>query len=249
MATISTTNALVLLDQIAAGRVAVDTMLGTGVEAGTLSLAAANIEAAVLALDSRDQELALLQAAANLADGTTTAVMFDTNSTLKAFFTALQSHVGGNIGTFLSDDDKQMHWAAALAYYNSFNTRIAAAAVFSPIVELGTWLSSGSGTGSFSDGSAMDTTLYAPAQLEAYIPAGVTIGNATLGLLVSCKTAAGATEIKTIAIPNGSVAGATVDIGTSINLYWDITTVTATLGAVSDQVKFRNKQPRTVNVT
>jgi len=249
MAIIAVADFLTIADEWAAGRVQADTKIGDGTTSNSLSKAAVNIRDDVLGLDDEDQELDLLQPSVNLRTALTTTELIDKLNEVRTWLTDLRAHVGGNISTFLTGESEEVHWAFALTYYNAFTERLSAAAVFSPIVDMGDWLSSGAGAGTFTDGSAIDTVLYATAQLEAYIPTGVTIGAGSLVLTVTCVKADNTTEDKDVTITDGAGAGTTFDIGSASDVYKDISAVSAAGGVASDAVEFRNKQPRTVAVS
>ena len=123
--------------------------------------------------------------------------------------------------------------------FRATGSRLSTANVYDDVVEMGTFAVTGSGTGEFTDGSALSA--YAGGnELEAYVPAGKEA--TTVALNVTCQLPSGSTEVKQITV-NGE-AGTTVDIGDG-DIYTDITTVTiASGGSNGEQIKFRSKLDR-----
>lgn len=82
--------------------------------------------------------------------------------------------------------------------------------VFPPQDTLGTFAVTGSGAGTFTDGSAIDTDLHGGADIEA-VAVGV-IGAANIDVTAVCVKEDGTTGNYTGQIPSGSLDGAAVDL-------------------------------------
>lgn len=123
--------------------------------------------------------------------------------------------------------------------FRATGSRLSAANVYDDVVEMGTFAVTGSGTGTFTDGSAL-SAYTGGNELEAYVPADKTATNVALN--VTCKLPSGNTEVKQITVDGAE--GTTVDIGDG-DIYTDITAVAiASGGSNGEQVKFRSKLDR-----
>lgn len=222
-------------------------LFGTGAESGTISGYFGTRKAALLGCNDGDA-LELMIQAYNQATEETKA---ETTSTRwrqgpQVAFGGLVKGLRAKTGTinnYLAANGLQVHpYAAKVVASNGAGT-IDAGNIFALVTELGT-MDRGVSAWTFTDGASIDMTACAPAQFEAYVPPGYTIGAASCVLTVTCKLIGGTTQDKVVTVPNGSIAGTAVDIGTGVNLYWDVTLCTATGGTSGDRVQLRSKQLR-----
>ena len=124
---------------------------------------------------------------------------------------------------------------------------LAPALVFPPVTSLGTFVASGAGAGTFTDGSAIDLALYGAADLEAVVTAK---GGASVSLVatVTGKDANGSTI-------TGTATFVAAAIGDKVNVvpteagaqFYDITNITITGGAASDAIRIQTKYDRALS--
>jgi len=125
---------------------------------------------------------------------------------------------------------------------------VKAALVFPPVTAMGSFVASGAGAGTFTDGSAIDGNLYGPADCELEVTAkgGADV---TLTATVTGTDENGATV-------TGSGAFSAADVGDKVDVtpdqsgkkFQDITNITITGGAASDAFKIQSKVDRAVSL-
>lgn len=183
--------------------------------------------------------------------------------TFRDAINALENHVRAqgytSLDGFLTDESLHVSSEFADIYYYVKNTRLSANNVFPPVVEMGRFQVIAAASGLFTDGSALGTgsgsydgSHYAAAEIEAYIPSGVTIGSVDLHITLNCVEPDGDPAIN-IVIPALSTYGDTVSIGSGV--YLDITSASfttpdspTTVGSTGDDVKFRSKVERVIGL-
>ena len=131
---------------------------------------------AVTALDEPDEAdvtVDLLPAAIALVNAI--ELESQVSSLFAGFNGAVTSHLGGDVNTLLAAQGLRVHhlWKRAGL------TTLLAANVFPPVTALGSFAASGAAAGTYTDGSAVDTTKYGGAQIEGEVTDGG-IGNASI---------------------------------------------------------------------
>lgn len=254
MSTLSTAKFQTSIDTLAQIYEVLNAVLGTGTEVGSASKGAANILADVLDTESYTPVSYLSEAAYKISENLKTAStssgrIMAVKSLVEDYVRALRSleiaDGETSLDTALTTRALKAHYNFNTLHYQVFGSYLTAANVFSPNVVTGRVDRAG-GNWTYTDGSALDTTLYAPAQLELYVPTGYTIGGVDCVVTVTCTTAAGGSESKVATMPAGSVAGAVVAIGTSGNVYVQTSNATVTGGTDGDRVGIRTKLLRDI---
>ncbi len=117
--------------------------------------------------------------------------------------------------------------------------------VFSPTVDpIASYVIGGA---PYTHGTAMDVSKYAPQQLTLYTVGAVGIADATYH--VTCKKADGTTQVKDVAVPNGTGGGVEFPIGAGSDKYYDVTLITVTGGTAADHVAVRANTERVIDAT
>lgn len=254
MSTLSTGKFQTSIDTLAQIYDVLNAVLGTGSGAGTASKGAANILADVLDTEAYVPVNYLADAAYAISENLKTASaasgrIMAVKSLVEDYVRALRllelADGETSLDTALTTRALKAHYSFNVLHYQVFGAYLTPANVFSPNVITGR-VDKAAGNWAYTDGSALDVTLYAPAQLELYVPATYTIGAADCVVTVSCTTAAGGTESKVATMPLGSAAGTVVDIGTSGNVYVQTSAATVTGGTNGDRVGIRTKLLRDI---
>lgn len=194
-----------------------------------------NAITALAAPDEADITVDLLPAAYNLV--TAAARESDVAALFAGFNSAIVSHLGSDLNTWLTADGSRVsHW-----WRRGGNTSILAVNVFPPVTTLGSFAVTGSGAGTYTDSDEVDTTRYGGAQIQLEVT-GNPIGAASIDVTVTVLTAAGATVTKTGTITNGSLVGATVDLGSAADRIVDVTTITISGGTNGDAFKVQTME-------
>ena len=154
---------------------------------------------------------------------------------------AIISHLGQDLNTWLG--------AGALRVHHLFrrggNTAIQPANVFPPATILGSMAVTGSGAGTFTDGQAVNTSLYGGAQIELEVT-GNPIGAADIVATVACVLAGGTTENRSGTIPNGSSVGFKLALGSAADRIVNITGITFTGGTNGDAFRAQTIEDRSL---
>jgi hypothetical protein len=254
MSTLSTAKFQTSIDTLAQIYEVLDAVLGTGAGAGTASKGAANILADVLDTESYAPVSYLSEAAYKVSENLKSAS--SVNGRIMAIKSLVEDYVRAlrtleiadgetSLDTALTTRALKAHYSFNVLHYQVFGAYLTPANVFSPNVVTGR-VDRAASVWAYTDGSVLDVALYAPAQLELYVPAGYTIGGVDCVVTVSCITAAGATESKVATMPSGSVAGTAVAIGTSGDVYVQTSNATVTGGTDGDRVGIRTKLLRDI---
>jgi len=213
-----------------------------GVEAtpDTAAYHCAAVRNAITALaqpDEADITVDLLPAAVNLV--TAAERESDVSGMFAGFNSAVTSHLGQDLNTWLSSGGLRVHHL----FRRGGNTTILPANVFPPVTVLGSMAVTGAGAGTFTDGQAVDTARYGGAQMELEVT-GNAIGAADIVATVSSVFANGTTDTRTATIPNGSIVGAKVALGTSADRIVNITGLSFTGGTNGDTFRVQTIEDR-----
>lgn len=169
---------------------------------------------------------------------------------------ALETHVTGesydDLDAYLTDKDIDVSWHFDDAYNATKGNHLNAINVFGDVVpNLGEWEATGSGTGTFTDGSIVGTgtgktssTNRCETLLEAYCVTA--IGGTNLILDITLTDDDGTAASEAVTVPSGSALGTTVDIGGTSRYYVDVTNIRAAGGTSGDKIRIRSKIKRTV---
>ncbi len=157
------------------------------------------------------------------------------------FNSAVLSHLAQDLNTWLTTEALRVHHY----WRRGGNTSIQAANVFPPVTNLGSFAVTGSGAGTFTDGQAVDTSVYGGAQIELEVT-GNPIGAANVDVTVACVLANGTTANKVGTIPSGSIVGAKVALGAGADRVVNITGITIALGTNGDAFRVQTKEDRTI---
>lgn len=239
MATISTANLTALADSIAKSLVDAEAALITLPTSNAPTIAtitagqngASNsLRARIAALNDVDQEADLAPAGKVAAANMASAIVLSASTfyqQYRSLLSALDSHVGG-LNAFLAANSLQVHPEFAAAF-NAFATNATALGfkaataidpthIFVPAVQtLGSIAVTGAAAGTFSAGTPIDTTKYAPAQLYLKNTAGGATGGTATSFTVTYTNAAGtAGQTATQALSGALAAGATLAIGSVV---------------------------------
>jgi len=121
--------------------------------------------------------------------------------------------------------------------------------VFPPVTVMGTFAVSGSGAGTWTEdpGSEgeIDTALYADAQLECEV-INQPVGAQDIVVTVIGTNRLGGAESHGSTIPNGSIVGTKVAVGTADDRFAKVTNVTITGGTAGDDFQVQSKEDRTL---
>lgn len=260
MSNLAVASATGILDIIAQQYALLTADLGTGVETGTCSKGAANGWALAVA----DADTPADWSVANLlATGLkkwaermkTASAEAGYSCTARDLFAEilrdLQTELDGSIDTWLTSNSQRVHPNVQALHYLCFGTYLTPENVFpAPAVEMGHTVR-GASVWTYTDGTAIvpATVGYGGGQLELYVPAGVTIGAADCVLSLTLTKPGGSSESKSVTMPMNSVAGTAVDVGSSTDLYIDVTACTVTGGTSGDQVYIRTKTLRDISTS
>lgn len=241
MALLSDAELLDVLDTLAQAQVDVLAEIGDGIVANKSSKAAANWLTTVLAFTDSQKVLDLTQGAKSDADqvkGIAVAPRVLTQNIL-----ALEKHLAGIEAALVS---RALRGAPAFKdLYESVTGRTLRNTVtFSPVVaNMGTFLASGAGAGTYTDGSAVDSTKYAAAHLKLRVITGPT--GAALGTYsVTCVKEDGTSEVKAIAVAGASPLNTLFDVGVVADRYKNVTTITLAGGQAGDNVRIESELER-----
>ncbi len=239
MSQISNVNLLALIDSVAAQVIeGLKEFDNTGALATSFTLGALNNRNRVVALGDAEQEGDLInQSIASFNSSKAYPLLYTASQSL---IQALNVHlnkfqVTGINGALTASGDRaapefnDAHLASTGIYLSPSN-------VFPPeTADMGVFTTSGVGAGAFVDGDAIDTDLYAGADLEIKNTGPGALAGAT-SYDVTCVLFDGTTEIKTVAA-NALAQLATVAIGIpGTNRYVDVTTITVTGGQATDEI-------------
>jgi hypothetical protein len=159
-----------------------------------------------------------------------------------AILAALRSDLGGWDAYALANSVVFYDYFARLVAAAVAGTLTATTYAFPDLTTLATWTYTGSGTGTPNyTGGPLDMTKVAPQQLQVRVTTDI---GATGTISLTCVKSDGSTEVKTVAVTTADVAGTLRDVGTSSNLYKDVSTITST-GGLSGAFTVQNKLPRT----
>lgn len=157
------------------------------------------------------------------------------------FNSAVITHLGQDLNTWLTASGLRVHHL----FRRGGNTAILPVNVFPPVTVLGSMAVTGSGAGTFTDGQAVNTSLYGGAQIELEVT-GNPIGAADIVVTVAVTLANGTTSTRSGTIPNGSIVGATVALGEATDRIVNVTGVTFTGGTNGDAFRVQTVEDRSL---
>lgn len=155
---------------------------------------------------------------------------------------ALDAHFGGTGGLnrFLAGQGVRVHPNLRL-----IGIQVDAEHAMPPaVVTLGSYAVTGSGAGTLTAGSAVDTSLYAKANVVLRTTVAA-IGAAAITVTATLRTRDGSTEQQVVTIPALSTEGTTVDVGTpGTDMYVGLVDVNIAGGTAGDGFDIRTKVER-----
>lgn len=161
----------------------------------------------------------------------------DVSSMFAGFNAALVGHLGVNLNTWLQAEGLRVsHW-----WRRGGNVTISPVNVFPPVTTLGSFAVTGSGAGTFTDGQAVDTTLYGGAQIELEVT-GNPIGETAIDVAVTCVTATGQNVQRTGQIPAQAAAGLKLALEDATDRIVNITAITITGGTNGDAFRVQTME-------
>lgn len=237
MAQLTDAELLDALDTLAQAYVDVLAEIGDGTVTNKSSKAAENWLTTVLAFTDAQKVLDLTQGAKSDADQTKGIAVAP--RVLNQNIVALDKHLGG-IETALVARGLRGAPAFKDLYEAVTGRTLRNTVTFSPVVDpLATFDVLSATTGTYTDGSAIDSTKYAAAHLQLYVVlGGPTASTATY--TVTCVKEDNTSESKAVVVPTGTVNGTAFDVGATTDRYKNVTNITVTGGTAGDQVKVRS---------
>ncbi len=157
------------------------------------------------------------------------------------FNSSVLGHLAQDLNTWLTIGALRVHHY----WRRGGNSSIQAANVFPPVTALGSFVVSGAGAGTYTDGAVVDTTLYGGAQVQLEVT-GNPIGAANITATVSCVHASGTLEDIVGVIPLGSIVGAKVALGDAADRVVNVTNIAITGGTAADAFKVQTMEDRTI---
>jgi len=239
MAVLSNTNIKNYTDKLAAILLELDTDLGTGSEASTPSDTAADLLAAVLALEDDRQKTALTLGARH------TASLSKGSRNYKMAFpllNAIDLHVGGLSDYALAQDFRLHH---KIKQIFSGDPKM----FFAPETLIGSYavVDAGTNSGTLTPGTSLNGH-YGKSNLVVKV-VNQTLGAANLVLTLTCVKQDLTTETKVVTVTANSIVGASFDVGThNTHMYVNVSAVTFTGGTNGDDVEIRSEPERTATL-
>lgn len=244
MATLALSSLLTILDSVAKGVEIFETNVGLlGTEANTVAKGAANnVDTLEAIADS--QVLAELLPAFTARATLVKAGVAERALIGAALQRALDQHYGladGSLNDFLKAQDARVH-----PLLRNIGFQIDNANAFPPtaIDPVASFLVTGSGAGTFTAGSDVDTTFYGKAHMR--VKATSVIGAASIAATCTMKKADGSTEAKVVNIPNGTALNTEFDIGVAADRYIGCASISITGGTNGDAFKVISQVERTL---
>lgn len=215
--------------------------IGDEDSAGTVAAFAADARNTITAFSDPDEA----QMTADLIDAAIevcTQIGRTTNlaTYFSAFNAAVTRHIGGDVNTWLALGSSRVHYY----FRQGGNTALTPKNVFPPATALGSFAVTGSGAGTFTDGSAVDTSLYGGAQIS--VKTTHAIGAADINLTISCLDEDGNVDTVTGTIPDGTLINTTIELGTAADRIADVTDVEITGGTADDAFTIQTVEDRTL---
>lgn len=147
-----------------------------------------------------------------------------------SFNAAIIRHLGTTVdfNDWLAEGDQRVHYYYRQGGYAGLrNTN-----VFPPETELGSFVVTGSGQGTFTAGDTVDTGYYGGAQVA--LVTSVAIGGVDIHVTLTCTDEDGEAQEVTGIIPSGSQSGAVIELGTSADRIVAVTACSITGGTADD---------------
>lgn len=244
MATLAVATLLTVLDSLAKGVQLFEGGIGVSTgDANTVAKGAANNVATLVAV--ADADLAELVMAFDRRQALVTASALYRTLQGPPLMTALDEHYGGvgGLNRVLRANNKRVH-----PNLTKIGLSIDSVNTFCPdVVTLATFAVTGSGAGTFSAGTDIDTTAYGPA--NAVVRATTLIGAAPVVATCTLRLIDGTSTTKVVTLPAGSPSGTEVAIGTpGTDMFVACTGITITGGTTGDAFSVRTAVERTLTL-
>lgn len=241
MATISIANFKAVSDSIGWQKDAADVGLGDGSGSSSGSAGALTNLNRIRDLADVEQETALLAP----ANGVYSELLTATELKLWVLLCrALGAHVNG-VDAFLTAQGERVCPQFKAVFEAAIGSPLSARNTFTPLVDpMATYDVTGSGTGTFTDGSAIVNTSYADAHLMLYTSS--VIGAAQIVATVTLTKWDGTSTTKDVTIPLATGSGVEFDVGAPADKYIDVTGITITGGTSADQFKIKAPLERVI---
>lgn len=238
---LSLTPLLAILDSLAAQVTLFAAAMGSGVEADTISLGAANNVATLLG--ALDGEVAhLVPAFDERAEAVQASALYGTLGGA-AIARALDHHYGaiGGVNAFLSLQDARVH-----PNVRQLGISIDAPRCFAPtVVHFGDASLAGPDVASYTADAVMDTSSYGRANVV--VRALGDIGPSELTATLTLTTLEGGTDTRAVTLPALTASGTAIDVGThGTDMYIGCTALTVSGGSAGDSFSVETEIERTV---
>lgn len=246
---LSAADLLTVLDSVAKGVALFEGALGIlGSESNTVSKGAANNVATLQALADIAVQGDLAAVFRARAEATKAGALYRTLGG-SAIQRALDKHygdatAGGSLNAFLKAQDKRVH-----PDLRKIGFQIDAENAFAPtaVDPVASFAVTGSGAGSFSAGSDVDTTLYGKANMS--VKTTTLIGAAPIIATLAMTKLDGSTESKQVTIPGATAQNTVIAIGTpGTDMYVGCSGISITGGTNGDGFKVVSVVERTVTL-
>ncbi|HYE85649.1 MAG TPA: hypothetical protein VEA16_04810 [Vicinamibacterales bacterium] len=234
---------LTVLDSVAKGVEILETAVGTGSEANTVSKGAANNVTTLQAIADSALQADLMSVfvarAANVKQSVIERALI--GASLQR---ALDRHYGeayGSLNAFLANQDARVH-----PLLRNIGFQIDAPNAFCPtaIDPVASFVVTGSGAGTFTAGTAVDDTTYGKAHFR--VRTTTLIGAAAIAATLTLTKADGSSETKVVNLPGSTASGTEFDVGLSTDRYLACTSISITGGTAADAFKVISTVERTI---
>lgn len=224
-----------ILDSISLAYDRLESTLGTGIETGSVSKATLTNFNRIKGLDFTTDYDDLSE----LLDYSYDSFYNLTNSNIYKFFRNLLVKIYDytNLNDFLTTNDARIFENIKDMYLQISNGYIISPANIlpPPVSNMGTY-SIASGTGTFTDGDAIDTSKYGKAFLKLKTTSNIGLNDLTL--TITCKKIDNTTEDKQVIIPGNTTQNTEFNIGNgTTDMYIDITNITHSGGNDGDSIQ------------
>jgi len=241
MATITIANFKLVTDSIGWQRDAAHVGLGDGSGSSSASYGALTNLNRIRDLGDVEQEKALLAYADTVYGQAQTATRL---TIWERLVRALGVHVSG-INAFLTAQGERVCPQFKEVFEAVIGAALSPRNTFTPLVDpMATFDVTGSGAGTFTDGSAIDKTKYADAHLK--LKTTTAIGAAQIVAKVFMTLWDGSSGTKDVTIPASTGSDVEFDVGGPGDKYVDVTNITITGGTSGEQFKILAPLERTI---
>jgi len=227
---------LEILDSFALAIDRLKEVYGTGTETGTASKCLRTNISRILQLTNFIDYYTAIRPLLDYTNDVYTKVL---NSYLSEFFRNPLSRIwalqDNDLDSFLTSNDARIHPNIKDVYQDNNRIISPSNVMCPPITNAGTYSITG-GSGTFTDGDAVDTSKYGKTLFK--VKTTTNIGSSDLTLTITCKKINNTTEDKQVVIPGNTASGVEFNIGNgTTDMYIDITNITHTGGNNGDAVQ------------